>query len=213
MGYIGERTIQGMSVVIGIAGDNFCSFVADGRRVLNTPTDNDPFAYSIESDTYQKIFRANSRVLIGGTGFFYSTESILAPMTLIDRPDRASVKVTVQAVKNYLKQHKNQIISPRNYMVGGKKNDGGFCLYKISFDPTIKKITTEEWNPSNKQYAIAIALPQSLIGQEQHYIDQVYESIQNRNHDRLIRDATSLIKEIADIDDTVGKNVLDLTIT
>lgn len=32
---INDRVLQSMSVVIGICGANFCTFLADGRRVVS----------------------------------------------------------------------------------------------------------------------------------------------------------------------------------
>lgn len=34
---INDRVLQSMSVVIGICGTNFCTFWADGRRVVTDP--------------------------------------------------------------------------------------------------------------------------------------------------------------------------------
>ena len=209
-----EGSCHGMSVVIGIAGENFCSLVSDGRRMINLPTAENPHMWRVDSDECQKVYRLNANVIMGGTGIFQKTETVLTPIGLADAPHTASVRVVHSAVRDFLNRHKKAIVCPRNYIIGGRENDGGFCLYQVHFDPTAQKIESHRWEPKKNEFAVVCALPASLAGQSEHYTDMVHECItSSRTHGEMLKKVEDIITGISEIDDWVGGQMYAVSIT
>ena len=89
---INDGVLQSMSVVIGICGTNFCTFWADGRRVVSDP--ETATGYRVDGDDhYQKIFKLNDRVLFGASGVFLMGEDLRDPVNTIADLSNASVKI------------------------------------------------------------------------------------------------------------------------
>ena len=62
-----DGVLQGMSVVRGVCGPDFCTFYADGRKVVH---DNSaPSGIRIVGvDRFSTVFKLNPRVLYGAAG-------------------------------------------------------------------------------------------------------------------------------------------------
>ena len=202
---INDGVLQSMSVVIGICGTNFCTFWADGRRVVSDP--ESPTGYRVDGDDhYQKIFKLNDRVLLGASGIFQMSEDLLGAVNEIADLQTASVKMVKSAVLDYLKtKHDPDLI--RSYLVGGKERNGSFVIYEITWDNIRRKacLLERRLKQSQSGYAISMSLP---IGDEQiahKALSAVQTMVQQaNNHEDLKHKMASVIYSISRLDDTVG---------
>ena len=94
-----------MSAIIAVCGNNFCSFIADTRRVVSS---GDRFLFG--DDDTQKIFKLNSNVLYGMTGLYDTHSSILAAVSAIQDLSHACVDDVKDCVLDYIEAHKYAII-------------------------------------------------------------------------------------------------------
>lgn len=206
--------LQSMSVVIGICGTNFCTFWADGRRVVSDP--ETATGYRVDGDDhYQKIFKLNDRVLFGASGVFLMGEDLRDPVNTIADLSNASVKIVKNAVVNYLKtKHDPELI--RNYLVGGKERDGAFVIYEITWDIVQRKARVVERRLKQSQggYAISMSLPIGEKQLAQKTLSAAQAMVQQAsNHEDLKHKMASVIYSISRFDDTVGPAAISLTIT
>lgn len=206
--------LQSMSVVVGVCGTNFCTFWADGRRVVNDS--ETATGYRVDGDDhYQKIFMLNDRVLFGASGVFLMGEDLRDPVNTIADLSNASVKIVKNAVVNYLKtKHDPELI--RNYLVGGKERDGAFVIYEITWDIVQRKARVVERRLKQSQggYAISMSLPIGEKQLAQKALSATQAMVQQASdHEDLKHKITSVIYSISRLDDTVGQEAMSLTIT
>lgn len=211
---INGGVLQSMSVVIGICGINFCTFWADGRRVVSDP--ETATGYRVDGDDhYQKIFKLNGRVLFGAAGVFLMGEDLRDPVNTIADLSNASVKIVKNAVVNYLKtKHDPELI--RNYLVGGKERDGAFVIYEITWDIVQRKARVIERRLKQSQggYAISMSLPIGEKQLAQKALSAAQAMVQQASdHEDLKHKMASVIYSISRLDDTVGPEAMALTIT
>lgn len=203
-----------MSVVIGICGTNFCTFWADGRRVVSDSETTT--GYRVDADDhYQKIFKLNDRVLFGAAGVFLMGEYLLDAVSGIADMSNASVKMVKNAVVDYLKtKHDPELI--RNYLVGGKERNGAFVIYEITWDTAQRKalVVERRLKQSRGGYAISMSLPIGEKQLAQKALSAAQAMVQQASdHEDLEHKITSVIYSISRLDDTVGPEAMSLTIT
>lgn len=211
---INDGVLQSMSVVVGVCGTNFCTFWADGRRVVNDS--ESPSGYRVDGDDhYQKIFKLNDRVLFGATGVFLMSEDLCDPVNTIADLSNASAKMVKNAVVDYLKtKHDPELI--RNYLVGGKERNGAFVIYEIAWDTAQRKalVVERRLKQSRGGYAISMSLPIGEKQLAQKALSAAQAMVQQASdHEDLEHKITSVIYSISRLDDTVGPEAMSLTIT
>lgn len=203
-----------VSAIIAVCGNNFCSFIADTRRVISS---GDRFLFG--DDDTQKIFKLNSNVLYGMTGLYDTHSSILAAVSAIQDLSHACVDDVKDCVLDYIEAHKYAIIK-RNYLVGGKMPDGTFRVYEIRFDPKAKRADVEVRAPlsnvlanGKSTFGISLCLPDKATEHQKFYMSKVEDAIlSSRTHGEILQKAAGVIGLIAKKDDTVGTNVMALSV-
>lgn len=188
-----------MSMVIAVCGTNFCTMAADSRRV-------DMSDLSILDEDTRKIFKLNSRVLLGVTGLFPQGEQLLDALAGVADVEHASGKIVKNAIVDYLK--KRTLTMRRNYIVGCKLKDGTFMLYEIAVDPETRKVTVTERAPTKTQnFAVSLAAPPQINGAD------IIASVQRgvlacKTHADLEVGLRALVRKAATMDDTVNDSVM-----
>lgn len=210
---VNDGVLNCMSVIIGICGVNFCTFWADMRQVSYLPDGT----FDIANDHTQKIFKLNDRVLFGAAGKFRGAEDISAPTLAIPNLERASVKIVKTAVVDYLKKQNKLYgnLTVRNYLVGGKQNNGTFIIYNVHWNSDTQKVEVSEYapHPPASTFALSMALPNG----DPHYMS-MYESaasdcIRLSTTDRqLDTNISDLIRKISETDRSVSPESMSLQI-
>lgn len=200
-----DRMCSALSVVIGIAGTNFCTLLADGRQMISHSLEDGQTEWSIKSDEFQKVYRLNPRVVIGIAGVFQGEETVLTPLASISDLSAASVRVVCQAYRDFLNRHKMEIFSPRSYIVGGKEKGGRCVLYHITFDPADHSVKVSSYEPQRNGFAVVCALPPSLADKQDYYMDMVKGCItSSHTHEEMAQRVGGVINDIAKVDQWVG---------
>lgn len=196
-----------MSAIIGVCGTNFCSFVADKRRVEDSVN-----GIKVVDDNFEKIFKINDRVMIGATGWFGSDETILAPLDVYPDKSVVTIRTALREILRYIEENKTQIHRDRNYLIGGKDNKGTFCIVEVHVDGESSSVTgmNRVPQPPEYNYAVSCALPASLAGKEDEYISKVGGCINaSSTLDDMVVKVKGIIRGIANIDKSVGNHVVD----
>lgn len=211
---INDGLLQSMSVVVGVCGTNFCTFWADGRRVVNDP--ESPSGYRVDGDDHcQKIFKLNDRVLFGAAGVFLMSEDLCDPVNTIADLSNASAKMVKNAVVDYLKTKHDPELT-RNFLVGGKERNGAFVIYEIAWDTAQRKalVVERRLKQSRGGYAISMSLPIGEKQLAQKALSAAQAVVQQASdHEDLKQKMASVIYSISRLDDTVGPEAMSLTIT
>ena len=195
-----------MSVVIGICGINFCSFVVDGRLVVGN---NDQL--TVISERVRKIYKINNHVLFSGTGWFLDDEEITSPLDSFENWEVITAEMARNAVIEYIENYQHLIRSPRNYLIGYKSDDGSFGIHEIHYDSDTRNIVAVERKPQlpTSSFAISCCLPPKVRNRGQECINKVTCCItSSRMHDELIQKVGTVIGEISQIDESVNSNIL-----
>ena len=207
---IGERTLQCMSVVIGVCGTNFCTLLSDGRRVTNV---NGGGIEPIDED-FQKIFRINPRVLVGVGGWFDRSEGALDALSELTDLEHASAKIVKNAVVSYCNAHRGKFPSVRTYIICGKQHDGSFIMYEVKYNVAEGETTVTERKPDkHHNFGLSMALPYLPKEIQQNIL--AYGSkviIGSRTHEEMVTHMSDLIKEIAKREDSVNDNIKTLSV-
>lgn len=202
--------VKYMSTIIAVCGNNFCTLVADKRKT--TYNESGP---CIEDDNFDKIFKINDRVLFGVTGIMWEKD-ILEPLNIYPDKSIITLRQTYKAALEYLDKKFVQTKSktPRNYIVAGKDNKGIFTIYKLHYDIYECKIETEIYSASNGIFGIAFAAPEGFSPENiSKAIKKIELSVQNSTtHESLVGYLSEVIKQISDVNPTVGKNISVLNI-
>ena len=112
-----DGVLQGMSVVICVCGPDFCTFYADGRKVVHDSSAPSGIRI-VGDDHFPKVFKLNPRVLYGAAGWFDMDTDLRDPVQSIPDIQNASVRVVKQAVVNDLKKEKSCLrILPHSFLV------------------------------------------------------------------------------------------------
>lgn len=210
---VNDGVLNCMSVIIGICGVNFCTFWADMRQVSYRPDGT----FDVANDHTQKIFKLNDRVLFGAAGKFMGDEYILAPTHAIPNLERASVKIVKTSVVDYLKKQNKLYgnLTVRNYLIGGKQNNGTFIIYNVHWNSDTKKVEVSEYvpHPPTSAFALSMALPncdsQYISMCESFASDCIHNATTVRQLDAGI---SNLIRKISATDRTVSPESMSLQI-
>lgn len=199
-----------MSMVVGVCSTNFCSLIADGRRVTVDGSGN----MKIAEEKFQKIFKVNDRVMLGATGWFQSGENLLSPIKDYCDPSAITMRMAKKAVLEYIERNQARITTTRNYILGGKDNKGRYCLYEIHVDGDTHSVEVEERIPSPPyNFGVSCALPQKLAERKQEFLDLIGSCITScKTHEEMKEKLAAVIREVSDLDDTVGKEIACLTV-
>lgn len=210
---INDGVLNCMSVIIGICGVNFCTFWSDKRRVHY----RQDMSFEVVNDNTQKIFKLNDRVLFGAAGTFRGAEDISAPILSIPDIEHASVKIVKNAVVDYLKKQNRLCgnLTVRNYLIGGKQNNGTFIIYNVHWNPDAQKVEVSEYapHPPASTFALSMALPNC----DQQYISMcenaASDCIRISSTDRQLDvNISNLIRKISETDRTVSPESMSLQI-
>jgi len=214
---IGNGVLQGMSVVIGVCGQNFCTFYADGRRVVKDGSE--PNGYRIVGDDrFQKVFKLNSRVLYGAAGWFDIEEELLDPVSSIQNIEQASVKIVKNAVVAYMRKHSYGEMTlgaglARSFLVGGKEHDNSYVMYEIMWDYVRAKPHIVERRPPQNSFGLSMMLPIKEPQLAQRCVARASELIQkSKTLDEVDHNMSSLIYSISQLDETVGPSALQVSV-
>ena len=210
---------SGLSAVIGICSDNFCSLLADTRRVVSSGSAVGSWLAYADDDT-QKIFKLNQSVLYGMTGLYRTSQSILDAVASITDMNRASVDDVRDAVLSYLEENKKEMPPKRDYLVGGKMPDGSFRIYEIhmnfeTYTPevTVRAPLSRVMTGGKTTFGISCCLPIKAAEHRQFYLNKIEEAIHSsRTHREMLQKAAAVIGLISKCDDSVGQDVTALNV-
>lgn len=194
-----------MSTIIGIAGTNFCTFVADQRLVSYNQS-----GPAVLKDDFQKIFQINRRVLFGVTGLLNPNEDVMEPLKCYDQWDTLSIKVVYRAVMDYMKKHKASLPDLRNYLIGGKDNKGHFLIYEVHWNPKTQKAETtiRKPQPPKFNFAVSCCLPPAMEPEKQEVLAEIARNITtgDQHHKAMTKRMQDMIRLVSAKDLTVSPN-------
>lgn len=210
-----DGVLQGMSVVIGVCGLDFCTFYADGRKVVNGNSAPNGIRV-VGDDRFQKVFKLNPRVLYGAAGWFDADADLLEPVQSIQDIQSASVRVVKQAIVDYLKKEKSsERILPHSFLVGGKNRDGSFSMFEITLDRQNARVSVMSRSPSPRRssFGLSMMLPIQDPQVAQRCIARTGELIQqSKSLDELNHNMSAVIYSISQMDETVGPSALVVSV-
>lgn len=199
----------GVSAVIGVCGENFCSFLGDTRRTENTSGN----LYAFHDDETQKVFKLNNNLLYSITGLIDKNETLLTPLSAIRDLSQATIDDVCQSVLNDFESKKYTMPKARNYIIGGRDLLGKFTIVYIHCNFETFKPDVQVYKPQNGQFAVVCALPPRLHDQVDKYINMVDKIINScKTHSEMISKTATIIGKIADVDDTVNHTVQTVSI-
>lgn len=211
MSNLQRKEMAYVSAIIGIAGTNFCTFVADQRLVSFHGND-----IRVLRDDFPKIFKINDRVLFGATGLLNPHEDILEPLKCYAQRDPLSVKMVYRAAVDYMKKNKSSLPGIRNYLIGGKDKEGHFVIYEVHWNPKIQKAETtiREPQPPQFNFAISCCLPPAMESDRQAVLDDVGRKITtgDQRHGEMAKRIQGTIEVISKCDPTVSSNSIVLNV-
>lgn len=207
---IDMRGVSTMSMVVGICSTNFCSFIADTRRI-GYNEDDKPFC---KDDHTSKIFKVNDRVLFGVAGRFRTNETLTAPIDLFVDKSAISLRTAYKAVVEYIEERRGGIYLPRNYLIGGKDNKGGYCIYEVHYDglgEMSTKLRIPE--PPQSNFGISCCIPNGVVCYKKLILNLLDSSVLNaKDHKDMVKRVSDVICKVADHDTSVNKNIEVLTV-
>lgn len=212
---MGNGVLQGTSVVIGICGTNFCTFWADGRKIVDD--DSADGGFRIEGDDhFQKIFKLNSRVLFGAAGWFSANSDLTDAVKEIPDIEHASVRMVRNAVVNYIRHlpMRHRVLAS-GYLVGGKHHDGTFSIYEISWNQEKDRVQIIERRPAPPatNYGISLMLPFGEPELVQKVVAATGSQLsKSRDHSDLIHKINEVVYTISTIDESVGPEAMSLSV-
>lgn len=198
-----------MSAIIGVCGENFCTFFADSRKIESVGSE-----FQVANDNTKKIFKFNKKVLFGATGLFRKDEEMLSPFKGINRKKMTADDV-LRATQLYANKLVNNSESPllaRNYLIGGKFS-GRFCVHEVHINPETREVALSLKQPVHNEFGISVCLPRGLSSQVNRWTSRVEACIKSsRTHDEMVKKVKSVINEMAKVDTSVGGEVYALSI-
>lgn len=212
---MGDGVLQGMSVVIGVCGPDFCTFYADCRKIVNDNAAPNGIRI-VGDDRFQKVFKLNPRVLYGAAGWFDMDADLRDPVQSIPNIQNASVRVVKQAVVNYLKKEKSgSRILPHSFLVGGKNRDASFSMFEITLDRQNDRVSVTDRSPSppRNNFGLSMMLPINDKQVAQRTVSRTGELIlQSKSLDELDHNMSAIIGSISQMDETVGPSALKVSV-
>ena len=200
-----------MSAIIAVCGKTFCAFVADLRLV--SIDENGDIRFN--NDNTEKIFKLNNQLVYGATGIFNSNETFFTPLDFFEDYTYLTVNPICAAINEYMFSNLSMLKrnKARTYLIGGKDNNGEFTLHAIKYDATTNTIINEDYTPSEDGITFCLSLPSQAILYEENYKSMVKKAIINSSTDLdLVKNTSSVIKEIAKMDSTVSEKSMAIVI-
>jgi len=198
-----------LSIVIGICANNYCTFLADQRRVsfvgINEPN-------NVEDEKFEKIFKIGNNLLLGATGIYASDERLTDAIG-----DATDIDSAFDNIISYLvfAQQRGRLFANRIYLLGGKNRDGENSLYTIKYNSNEHKIDTQKQSipVGINATTFQCALPNVAAMNSEKYNNDITECIKiAKTHQEMIIRIKSVIEDVAEVDDTVNKNISVLTL-
>ena len=206
---ISEKVVNYMSAIVAVCGTNFCSFVADTRKTVNSGN-----GWAVENDHTDKIFKLNDHILFGATGIYQKKETILSALKCIDSA-KATINDVITACLQHLEFIRFDPLVVRNYLVGGKMPDGKFSIYEISLNPATRNVELSARTPipPASNFAISYCFPPKIANRKNDYVSFIERAIMtSRSHKEMLSKIAEIIGSISSVDNTVGQNISALSI-
>lgn len=191
-----------MSAIVGICGVNFCTFVSDGR--LSKLNENFKFD-GVQKDDFQKIKKVNDKIIYGAAGFLGRKDGILDPFKSLYTKKNLTMSAARDLVFKYMTENKSQ--SPlRTAMLGGKTENGKFCIYlfrmsAIDEEPTVELFQPE---PPVKNFAAAFTVPMCCRVPANNLIGSKFDMSKVSTHSELLTKMDEFVSELSKIDQSIG---------
>lgn len=199
-----------MSAIIGICSTNFCSFISDKRKTTNQNEN-----WVVSNDDTPKIFKIHDELLFGATGLFFANECIDDAIKPLLEDQDISLKAAVQNILNFLEKRKYKMPKMRNYLLGGKDEDGQYCMYLIhmNFETYSPEITFFQPQLPTANYAIALSLPPETMQYQNQYFNSVNHAIQtSKTVEQMLGKTAGIIREISKVSSTVSQDTMTLSL-
>lgn len=191
-----------MSAIIGICGNNFCSFAADGR--LSKLDENFQFAGVIKDD-FKKIKKLNDRLIYGAAGFLGRKDGLLDPFKNLYTRKTLTMAAAKQMVTEYMVNNSSR--SPlRTALLGGKDEVGHFCIYtfKMTVGQTEPDVTLYKPEPPEKNFAMAYAIPHRCLEVASAATAEYFDMSRMTSHSDLLSRMDYFIHCLAQVDQSIG---------
>lgn len=209
---INPRTVNFMSTVIGICGENFCVFVGDKRKTR--PSDDEQKLVVVDDST-DKVFKLNDQLLFGYVGEIRTWESIVQPFNEVKDKSKLSVNKAERLIKAHVNDLRDRglLFGIRNYLLAGIDSDGAYFMKRICYSGGEMKDKKYKPDFVHNNLCHEVLLPPRLVPKKEYYNQRLNEKIQkSRGVFGVANAAESLIREIADADNSVSKNCTKLII-
>lgn len=195
-----------VSAVIGICGTNFCTLFGDTRRTVN-----DGLKYSFVDDETHKVLKINDNTLYGMTGLYDAkNETITSAIDGIPNLATATPRDVLDNVLAYLERYKHKIPKLRNYIIGGKDSSGRFVMYDVhmNFETFQPVVTSRTPRLNTESFGISCLFPEGVFEDTPKYTKMVSDALlSSKTHGEMMQKISSVIGEIADVDDTVSHTI------
>lgn len=204
------REVIGLSTIVAVCGVNFCTFVADQRKVRYTPDGID-----ILSDKFKKIYRINDHLIYGAAGVFNGDEHPQDVFTGCADINTLSVKMAKNMVVQYMRDNADKI-GVRNCIVGGRVHGDKLELYEIHWDAKKRKpvVTQRAPNPPKQNFAVSVVLPPFVEAMATEIIGGVEAAVTgSRTVKELETKLAYIIDKMSKLDPSVGGEPQIITIT
>ena len=203
----GGSGIYHMSVVVGYCHNNYGMLIADKRL-----TD---YYYNILDDNYSKIFKINNNVALGITGSFDESERTKEKFQNFDGSNTLTVDDVNQILVSHIQNLPDSIqkLGNRSYILLGKSYNKHFKMISYRYDPDKHEFEQKILIPTFKNSQICASLPPMDKHLKQKYYDKIVKSVNGVTDECIINNRISdIIKEIADINTTVNKNIQTISL-
>ena len=202
-----------MSAIIAICGNNFCSFVADSRSIIYNKDDGTKSV----NENFQTIVKLNSKVLFGASGTFEASEHALSPLDIYPDRNEITPEMARTACENYLKTIiLSETSGARSYLVGGKDENGCFCMYELSREAGREEATIIKRVPSGEQDEILVSciLPAQASQRNDEIRSKAAQSVADSTYHReMLKKIALIISDLARTDESVGNHIITASVT
>ena len=195
-----------MSAVIGICGSNFCTLLGDTRALEN----GENMDWVLSSDKFHKVFQLETRTVIGMTGLLWEDEHPLSFMEGVKSIKDLTPKKARKYCCDFLAAHRGHFPSFRNYIIGGKEEDGHFVMHEIHYDDATGVVSEVPRNPTGgvNNYGLSLSLPAGVTEFMDIYVEWMRESISTAKRlDDIVSMAKKIICDVAGMDNSVNKKI------
>ncbi|MPM09838.1 hypothetical protein SDC9_56161 [bioreactor metagenome] len=194
-----------MSAIIAVVGSNFCTFASDSRLVQLDRSMNN---IGVKSDRFLKIFRINHNLIYGASGTMEINDDLLAPFSGVVRKH-----LTMSQAKNLVVAHMVQnrdILPVRNVLLGGKNEMGKFIIYEIQIKTGMDNPTvTLKQAPDKNRFAVSYTIPNKCMLLYPILQDnRLSKTLPWGTHAALVGHLEGLIKDLSEVDDSIGGDII-----